>query len=84
MRGTQFYQGKCQVAVGQADGQLSRKASTQGQKKKKKKVLQVVAGGDVILLESSQGKTWSSLVWYVWPERDLFRIYLLILMIVAT
>lgn len=53
MRDTQLYQGKCQVAVGQADGQLSRKASTQS---RKKKVLQVVAGGDVILLESSQGK----------------------------
>lgn len=84
MRDTQFYQGKCQVAVGQADGQLSRKASTPSRKKKKKIVLQVVAGGDVILLESSQGKTWGSLAWYACSELDLFQIYLLILMIVAT
>lgn len=53
-------------------------------KKKKKIVLQVVAGGDVILMESSQGETWSSLAWYACSELDLFQIYLLILMIVAT
>lgn len=54
MRDTQFYQEKCQVAVGRADGQLSPRASTQcwgG-----KKVLQVVAGSDVIPLEWSQGE----------------------------
>lgn len=33
MRNTQFYQGNCQVAVGQADGQLSQKTQLQLEKK---------------------------------------------------
>lgn len=52
MRDSQFYQGNCQVAVGQADGQLSQKP--QLQLEKKRCFSQVVAAGEVVWYESSQ------------------------------
>lgn len=69
MHGTQFYQGNCQVAVGQADGRLPQEPQLQLEEKKRC-FSQVVAAGEIIRYESSQ---WCDLKLIKQSPQDCFR-----------